>query len=426
MRRLLPWTVPLVALALLAGACGDDDGRDGGGAALDAVPVADRSRPGPDDDPTVAGTPMTGFGADLLCVLTDEADDGANVIVSPTSVAIALAMMEPGTVDDAGTQVRELLGIEDPAAYHAAMNALEQDLETRQVDAGDEDAGELTLRIANAAFLQAGYPFEPDYLDTVGRHYGPVLNEVDFPPDPDAVAAEINRWVADNTEDRITDLIPDGALTADTVLALVNALYLRASWTEPFEERRTEDDTFSRLDGDEVAVPLMHGASDGSAQGDGWVGATKAYVGGLVAQFVLPDEGRFDDVAASVPEAFAELDRSTAGADLALPRFETRYGASLGAALQALGLTAPFENGRLLGIADDPRLVLSDAVHETFVAMDEEGTEAAAATALIFDATSGPIGEPVPVILDRPFLFRIHDPRTDATLFLGRVMDPTT
>jgi serpin B len=130
-------------------------------------------------------------------------------------------------------------------------------------------------------------------------------------------------------------------------------------------------------------------------------------------------------VAANVAEAFAELDRSTAGADLALPRFETRYGASLGAALQALGLTAPFEDGYLLGIADDPTLVLSDAIHETFVAMDEEGTEAAAATALVFDATSAPTGEPVPVILDRPFLFRIHDPRTDATLFLGRVMDPT-
>src|SRR5215212_1625202 len=127
MRRL---PIALLAFALLAVGCGDDGGAGEGAAAeLDVVPVADRSRPGPDDDPVIAGGPMLDLGARLLGEVAPEAE--GNPILSPASIAIALAMMEPGTVDAARAQVRELLGIEDPAAYHAAMNALEQSLEAR-------------------------------------------------------------------------------------------------------------------------------------------------------------------------------------------------------------------------------------------------------------------------------------------------------
>ncbi len=419
--------VVLLALTLLAVACGDDAADDAGDdqeatVNLDAVPVADRQQPSQDDDPTVAGGPMLDLGTRLLGELPAE----GNAVISPASIAIALAMVEPGAVDDAATQLRELLGIADPAQYHAAMNALEQSLESREpVDTGDGDPGELTLRIANAAFLQEGYPFEPDYLDTIGRYYGSVLNEVDFASDPDAVADEINAFVADATEDRIPQLIADGVLTPDHVLALVNALYLNASWQQTFDEADTEDGPFTTADGSEVTVPLMHGFSDGSAAGDGWVGATKAYVGGLQAQFVLPDEGRFDEVAADLPAAFEEVSAGQLGAELVLPRFETRFQTPLTEPLQALGLSAPFEPGNLLGIADDDGLEVSDVIHETYLAMDEEGTEAAAATAVLAVGTGLPEGEPVPVVLDRPFLFRLYDPATDATLFLGRITDPT-
>lgn len=417
----------MLVLALLGTGCGGDDETvpdDGSDApsTVDTVAVAERTEPDQDTDPHLAGDPMLGFGADLLSAVARDADDSTNVIVSPASVATALAMLEPGTVDEATTQLADLLGIEDPDTYHAAMNALEQSLEGR--DPGD--SGDLTLRIANAAYLQQGYPFEPAYLDTVGRYYGPVLNEVDFSTDPDAVADEINQWVADETEDRITDLIPDGTLTVDTVLALVNALYLNASWLDPFPADQTADDAFTRLDGSVVTMPLMHGSGDGSAGGDGWVAATKAYVGGLAAQFVLPDDGRFEEVAADLPAVFADLDASVAGGgELAAPRFETTTEAGLNEPLQSLGLTAPFEGGYLLGIADEPSLAVTDVLHQTYVAMDEEGTEAAAATAVIIGETSAPAGESISVVLDRPFLFRIVDTHTGATLFLGRIMDPT-
>jgi serpin B len=264
----------------------------------------------------------------------------------------------------------------------------------------------------------------------VGRYFGPVLSEVDYTSDPDAVAHQINDWVAENTEDRITDLIPDGVLDDTIVLTLVNALYLTASWFTPFEESETEDGPFTLADGSEVTVPLMHGGSNGSTRGDGWVGASKDLTGGLAVQFVLPDEGRFDDVAADLPAAFDQIGQSEIGAELVLPRLESRFGVPLGDALKALGLTAPFDDsgvpGQLVGIADDDTLAISDVIHQTFVAMDEGGVEAAAATAVVFSATGAPIGDPpVPVVLDRPFFFRIVDQETGATLFLGRIMDPS-
>jgi serine protease inhibitor len=430
----------LAVVAALGAACGDDG--SGAGPAttttgvsappptrtvrLDAVPVANREAP--DDDPTLAGDVTTDLGMDLYEALADDAGDGDNIVLSPASIAIALGMLEPGTVDEAQDQLRELLGIDDAQAFHGSMNALEQDLEAREPsDFGSgSDTGDLAIRIANAAYLQHDFPFEPDYLDTIGRFYGPVLNQADFASNPDGVAHEINAWVEDQTEGHIVDLVPDGVLDDLDVLALVNAIYLHASWLQPFDEADTASAPFTRVDDREVDVPLMNGFGDSSAAGDGWVGATKDYTGSLSAQFILPDEGRFDEVAADLASVLDEYEAaSTDGAELVVPRFEARFDAELTGLLQRLGLTAAYDRGHLLGIADDDRLVLGPALHQAWLAMDEHGTEAAAATVLIAELESGPPSPPVPVILDRPFLYRIFDTETGATLFLGRVMDPT-
>jgi serpin B len=383
----------------------------------------ERAGPAVDADPAPAVRAIDALGYPLLARIAELEAPGTNVVVSPTSVAIALALMEPGTVGDATDQLHRLLAIDDPDAFHAAMAALEAHLVSLSVT--DDDGGELAVRVANAAWLQQGYPFEASYLEAIGTHYGPVLYAVDYQRDPEAVAAEINRFVAEVTRDRIQDLIGPGVLDVDTVLTLVNALYLKASWLEPFAPEATAEGTFTLADGSQVTVPLMHGSSDSATRGDGWVAATKGYVGGLAIQFVLPDEGRFDEVAGRLAEVVAEHEaRRGDPGPLVLPRFETRFAVELTPALQALGLTAPYAEGHLLGIADDRRLVLDAAVHETFLAVDEEGTEAAAATALVMRVTSAPM-DPVPVVLDRPFLLRIADPSTGATLFLGIIGDPT-
>lgn len=423
--------VLLVIGALLAAACGDDGDRgeaggDGGRADLEVELLATAEQQGSDADPSLAGAAVTDLGGALLAELAAGGD--GNVVVSPLSIAIVLAMTEPGATGDAQAQLREVLGITDPDAFHASMSALEQRLLDLAVEdrSGEEDPGELTLRLANRAYLQEGFPFEDAYLDAIGRAYGPVLYAVDYPPAPDAVAHEINRFVDEVTNGKIPELLADGTLTVDTVLTLVNALYLQASWAEPFDEAATEDGPFTRADRSEVVVPFLHGVGDASVRGEHWVAAAKDYVGGLRIQLILPDEGRLTEALADLPAVFEELeDRAGPGGPLALPRFETRYAQELSPALQALGLTAPYERGGLLGIAADDRLVLTKVVHETFLAVDEEGTEAAAATAAVFDITSAPIDEPIPVVLDRPFVLRILDPVSGATLFLGLISDPT-
>jgi serpin B len=419
MKRLI--LLVLVA-SMVASACGSDVVETGGPSAID-VPERTASVA----DPTLAGEAITAFGADIFEAARSESP-AENVTLSPLSIAIALAMLEPGVSNEALTQFQEVFHYDESDAFHASMNALEQALESRELpDFGeDNDPGELTLRIANAAYFQEGYPFESTYLDAVGSNYGPVLNEVDFMADTEEVRLEINGWVSDQTNERIPELIPPEVLKPSTVLALVNALYLNASWLEPFEETATVDETFTRLDGTGVEVPLMQGSGSTSSQGDGWVGATKSYTGGMSIQFILPDNGKFEQVAGNLRAVIAAYpDQQSGGTTLHVPRFETRTSAEVSPLLQMLGLTLPYVEGNLLGVANDPTLAVDKVIHETWVSIDEQGTEAAAATVVLVTATSAPAAEPVPVILDRPFLYRIIDHETGATLFIGQVIDPT-
>lgn len=396
------------------------------------MPVAMPERSAPTVAPDVAGRAVAEFGWDVFGAAADRADSGTNVIVSPISIAAALGMLEPGANDEALRQLHELLRIDDPTAWHASMNALEQSIEARIAElpfegADDEqDPGEFHANIANGAFIQPGYPFRGDYLDAIGSNYGAVIEELDFLADQAAAAERINAFIAEATDDRITDLVSADDIDPATVLALVNALVLQASWQTTFDESATEDGDFTLLDGSTISVPLMDGRGDRSGSGDGWVAASKSLVGDIAFEVVLPDEGRFDEVADRIDTVFADFDDATNPAGrLVVPRFETRVDVALKDVLIDVGLTAPFTPGNLLGIADDPQTVLDNALHQSWISVDESGIEAAAATVLLVMATSAPIDAPVDVVLDRPFLFRIVDDQSGATLFVGQVMDPT-
>ena len=439
-------TFALIALGGLLAACGesgsslsaDGESADGEsrGTTVDSTTTSPEPPSGPSAvlmaeretgaDAALAARSVSSLGYDLFAAIVGGSEPGANVTISPASIAIALAMVEPGTVAGAQEQMRALLSIDDPAAFHASMNGLEQSLESRApFSGGDGDAGEVTIRVGNAAFLQPGYPLEQPYLDTVGRFYGPVVNELDFRSDPDAAVDAINTFVADATEERITDPLTYGDITDDVVLALVNTLFLTASWFSPFAENQTSTAPFTTNSGESVDVDMMSGSSEESIAGDGWVGASKFHVGGLTSQFVLPDPNRFDDVGTRLPDVFDELTNSAGpGGEFRMPRFETRVDSPLNEPLKALGLTDVFFPGSLLATADDPQLFVSKIAHSTFVAYDEEGVEAAATTIVLENAESEPIAPPVAVVLDRPFFYRIVDRQSSATLFLGRVMNP--
>ena len=415
--------------------------------AAPALPVELPFREDPAADPATAGRAVTDLGTAWFGVERAASPDD-NLSISPTSMAVALAMTEPGAVGAGRSELQALLGIDpaNPDGFHASMNALEQSLESRTSldlppDVAEELAEELTgaeaeefaramaeiIRVTNAAYVQDDYAFRPEYLDTVGRNYGAALNQIDFEADPDAAAAVIDAWVAGETNDRITELFGPAALTPDTVLVLVNALYADAEWAVPFTESETADEDFTRLDGSIVQVPLMVDQADRSMAGDGWVGASKALVGDLAFEVIVPDEGHFHGVAGEVGSLFEEFTAGAGPGDkLWLPRFEARTRTQAGVALQQLGLRSLFRPGHLLGMADSERLVLFDIRHEIYLNVNETGIEAAAATGMAFREIGGYVGPPPPEVrVDRPFLYRILDRQTGATLFLGQITDPT-
>jgi serpin B len=254
---------------------------------------------------------------------------------------------------------------------------------------------------------------------------------VDFEQAAEEARVAINAWAAEQTNDRITDLIPPGAIDDLTRLVLVNAVYLDATWARPFDPEATADAPFALLDGSEVTVATMHAyqlaASYGA--GDGWQAIDLPYTGDELSMLVVvPDAGRFAEIEALVSaglidEVRAGLSPSTV--DLSLPKFEMRNQLSLVAALRALGIEAAFdpETADFSGISTEEQLYVSDVIHEAFIALDEAGTEAAAATAVIIGTTSAPI-DVIALDIDRPFLFFLQDRTTGAILFLGRVVNP--
>ncbi|MBN2112654.1 MAG: serpin family protein [Acidimicrobiia bacterium] len=369
------------------------------------------------------------FGADLLQVLG--AGNGGNLAVSPLSIRLALAMAYAGARGETAAQMAQVLRYDLPdEALHAAFNLLDQALEERNQTLSGEGGEErrIEVSVSNALWGQAGLDVVTAFLDILAADYGAGMRVVDFAGAVEAARATINAWVAGETNDRIPELIPAGALTPQTLLVLTNAVYLYADWALPFGSEATADEPFTRLDGSQVTVPMMHQLLPAYyAAGDGWQAVDLGYVGGEVAMLlVLPDAGRFDEAAAAAGTLFGEAREALASTDvqLALPRFEFRTQASLPDALRALGMTAAFDSGRadFTGILADGGLFISDVIHEVFVAVNEAGTEAAAATAVIMGR--GLPAKPVELTFDLPFLFWVYDRATGSVLFMGRVLDP--
>ncbi len=359
------------------------------------------------------------------------AEDG-NLALSPYSIAVALAMTANGAGGKTLAEMREVLGADDLARYNGGLNALTQSLEglAGTKERGDGSTAELALDTANQLFGQHDTPWTKAFLEVLAREFGAGMRTVDFEAATEAARELINAWTADQTHDRIPEIIPPGVLDALTRLVLVNAIYLKAPWEEPFEEQLTESRPFHVPSGS-VAVDTMTGHPFATVtRGDGWQAARLLYAGGEVAMtIVLPDDGRLADVEASIAQG--GLDAITANGksmqlDLRLPKWTFRSDLPLKETLVALGMPTAFSenDADFLEMTDDDLfLYISAVLHQAFIAVDEEGTEAAAATAVVMSETSAPIYESFHV--DRPFLFVIHDVEHSTPLFIGRVTDPS-
>jgi serpin B len=246
----------------------------------------------------------------------------------------------------------------------------------------------------------------------------------------------INAWAAEATEGKIEDIVPEGAIDQLTRLVLANAIYFKAAWLHQFEEGMTSDGPFTLLDGSDVQVPQMQQQERFSyLDGDGYQAVALPYVGNTTAMLVvLPDEGQFTTVEEGLDEEMFNSilsGLSTNRVRLWLPRFEYEFEVSLSDTLKAMGMPAAFDGQQadFSGMVDDEmseNLYLSDVLHKAYVGVDEEGTEAAAVTAVIGGITSAPAGEVIEMKVDRPFVFAIYDRPTNSILFLGRVLNPAS
>jgi serpin B len=360
-----------------------------------------------------------------------------NLIFSPFSIAQAFGMAMAGTDGTTEQQMRDVLHITLPRdQFDPAFSALNANLTDRESSVPPDSGDVFQFNVANSLWAQESFPFRQSYIDQMQSYYDGGLFTVDFVSVPDAVRERINGWIADQTQDKIRDMLPPGVINPDTRMVLVNAIYFKASWDTPFEDFNTQDDTFTLLDGSTVTVPMMfQQESLGYALGDGFQAVELPYLGGEMAMLaIVPEAGAFERIEAGLDaQQFNTIRNQLTYGDvqLTMPRFEFETDLNLKPPLVDLGMTDAFDPERAdFNRMFDPaqvngNLYITDALHKAYIGVDEAGTEAAAATAIVMGITSAPMpSEPVIIRLDRPFIYAIYDRVTGSVLFLGRVMNP--
>jgi serpin B len=369
-----------------------------------------------------------------------------NLCVSPFSVESALAMTFAGADGDTRTEMARVLHFpSDASAVAASFASLQHSLEeTAELVKKSKEFGgpsePITLNIANCLFAQKNYDFRQDFLSLVKQNYGAAFEPLDFVADPAAATRHINHWVANQTRDKIRDLIPADALNKLTRLVLANALYLKAPWADAFSEKTTQPESFHVRGGAPVNVPMMRKtARFGYAKREGFSAVSLPYVGdNLQFLVVLPDEVNGlraveSKLTADVLTQCTKLEAQDV--DLHLPKFKLEPPTiALAKTLQALGMKSAFDIPQGSANFDKiaPRkpndyLYISNVFHKTFIAVDEKGTEAAAATAVVMmraTAIARPKPPPIEVRIDRPFVYAIQHVPSGVCLFLGRVSEP--
>jgi len=362
------------------------------------------------------------FGLDLYQKLRSQE---GNLFLSPYSVDTALLMVEAGAGGQTAAEMQTVLHLPPmPAdALDAAVGDLMASLQ------GDTSKNSYELRVANAIWAQKDFTFLPAYLDLLQTRYGAQANTADF-ADGAGTAKSINAWVAKQTNDRIKDLISPGDLHADMRLALIDAIYFKGDWKDPFEKAMTRDAPWHLDNGQTAAKPasMMHRRGSFDFYQDDRVSALEIpYAGDHLAMLALLPKGSLDDLetslnADSLYQIIKQLHADEV--DVAFPKFTMRSRFDLTAPLQEMGLKDAFNNDAdFSGMDGRHDLAISQVVHAAFVQVDETGTEAAGATGITMRATA--VMRADSFNADHPFLILIRDVKSGVILFIGRVADPT-
>jgi serpin B len=415
-----------------------EGGRSGSAAAGAQI---ERSLVEADDSPDISDADyaaftdrFTGFGLELgqkvaaSATLTTE-----NAVYSPLSAAYALAMAYAGARGETAAEMKSVLGDTFmPGTYHSAANRLARELASRATSemAGEGKARKVELNLADALFLERTLQVQPDFLDLLAREYDSGVRRLDFREAPEIARVSINDWVAEQTHEKILNLLPMGVIDNETRFVLVNALYFYGSWRAPFRQEATAPADFHTLSGETKQVPTMRAfeLTAGYASSTDFSVAELRYVGDHLSMvIVLPAQDKFETVRGMangpwLKQAVGSLQPSLL--NVSLPKFKLTVGSfSLDAGLMALGMKQAFtDSADFSGIA--PALKITEVLQKCFIAVDEDGTEAAAATGVIGGTTSAPVEQPIPFEVDRPFMFFVRDDN-GVVLFSGQVVDPS-
>jgi serpin B len=392
--------------------------------------------PAPDQG-AAATAEINDFGFDLLRHL----DVNGNLVASPTSIALALGMVRPGAKGQTASEMDKVLHEFGGDGQASEIRALLTELAAQNVrqTAGNTvnasgDFPGVELSIADEAFIQKDLRVESAYLDSLTSAYNAGVALVDYENETEAARLLINQWASDQTHGRIPSILRQGDIDDWTRLVLVNAIYLKAAWDDPFDPNQTADRVFTNADGTTVRVPTM--AIDAEyhyAAGTAYKAIDLPYAPGDLSMTVIVP----DDMASFIGNLSDSQFKAILGAeseaevDFQLPKFSLDTRLDLAATLSAMGMPTAFDpdTADFSGMSPDAlalQLYIAHVIHQANIDVVEKGTTATAVTAVVIEAAaSQPPAPPVTFHVDKPFLYLIHDKRSGAVLFMGRVDDPS-
>lgn len=379
--------------------------------------------PGPKAPYADVVTANTAFGLELYPHVRGSAP---NLVYSPLSISTALAMSYAGARHETAAQIARALQVTNEAdLIHRGYGGLARTLSDQNVDS-------LSINLVNSLWIQGGISYGMDFLQVLEREYRSEMRQVDFQSEPEAAREIINEWVSERTRELIPNLLSPDVITGETRLVLVNALYFKGEWARGFSKEATSPGPFYLTPNKSVEVPMMRQESslrhESSRDHDivelPYANSTMSMV------LVVPKRSSTREflgasTAASLNALFDGL--KSGKVDLTMPKFQVRSPIALKGALAAMGMRAPFDPDQadFSPITRDISLYISHVAHEATITVDEIGTEAAAATAVVMVPTSANIAKPVKITFDRPFVFFLRDRDTGAILFMGELQDPS-
>ncbi len=365
------------------------------------------------------------FALDLYSILRKEE---GNLFFSPYSLSSALAMTYAGARGDTAAEIAKVLHFTQGSdGMHPALADLNKVFDTIQ------KAGHVRLHIANSLWPQKDHPFQPDYLTLLKEHYGASITPVDYVTATEQAREKINKWVEVKTKEKITNLIPPGVLNHLTRLVLVNAIYFKGDWKSQFDPINTRESEFTVSKHDEVKVSMMHQKGRfGYGETSGAQLLELPYLGSDLSMVVILPQtvDHLPEIERQLTEANLHLWLSSLSKQevlVWLPKFKVTWGVfSLKEPLQYLGMRKAFDplGADFSGMDGTRELFITQVLHKAFVEVNEEGTEAAAATAAVVGRTMA-LHRTQTFKADHPFLFLIRDNVTGSILFLGRVLNPS-